>query len=152
MTVEIQGEGIAGEIEIAAPPERVFKALTDPAQLVEWWGSADTYRTFNWQVDVRPGGTWSCSAQGPAGPVSTVSGKYLVVDPPRALSYTWNPSWAPGEETEVHYQLEPTSSGTKVIFRHDGFQSAPSREAHTAGWKRVAGWLQDYCNREVNVQ
>jgi uncharacterized protein YndB with AHSA1/START domain len=26
------------QVEIAAPPERVFTALTDPAEVVRWWG------------------------------------------------------------------------------------------------------------------
>ena len=30
-------DAIVTEIEIAAPPERVFQALTDPAQLMLWW-------------------------------------------------------------------------------------------------------------------
>ena len=148
MTVEVQGEVIVGEIEIATTPEKVFDALIDPAQLVEWWGSPDTYRTFNWQVDARPGGAWSCNAQGPAGPVSTVSGRYLVVDPPHKLSYTWNPSWQPGEESQVHYTLEAIPSGTRVSFRHEGFATAKSREGHTMGWMRVVGWLQNYLQRE----
>ena len=29
---------IVTEIEVAAPPQRVFKALTDPKQLMRWWG------------------------------------------------------------------------------------------------------------------
>ncbi|SPE33712.1 Activator of Hsp90 ATPase 1 family protein [Candidatus Sulfopaludibacter sp. SbA3] len=152
MTVEIQGEAIAGEIEIEAPPEKVFDALVDPAQLTEWWGSADTYRTFNWQVDVRPGGAWRCEAQGPTGPVSTVGGRYLVVDRPNRLSYTWNPSWAPGEESQVHYTLEAAGSGTRVSFKHEGFITATSREAHSMGWKRVAGWLQEHFQREDKRQ
>jgi uncharacterized protein YndB with AHSA1/START domain len=31
-------------VEIAAPAERVFRALASE-ELVKWWGSADTYRT-----------------------------------------------------------------------------------------------------------
>lgn len=149
MKVEIQGEAIAGEIQIDASPDKVFDAFIDPAQLTEWWGSADTYRTSNWKVDLRPGGEWSCSAQGvTGGPQSTVSGRYLVVDRPRKLSYTWNPSWAPGEETRVHLTFEAIDSGTRVLFLHEGFTSAQSREAHTTGWTRVLGWVQLHCQRE----
>jgi uncharacterized protein YndB with AHSA1/START domain len=31
-------DAIVTEVEIAAPPERLFTALTDPKQLVRWWG------------------------------------------------------------------------------------------------------------------
>ncbi len=147
MTVEIQGEAIVGGIEILAPPQKVFDALIDPAQLADWWGSEDTYRTSNWQVDARPGGSWSCDARGKDGQLSRVGGEYLVVDPPRRLSYTWKPSWAPGEDTQVHYTLEAIPGGTRVSFRHEGFRTAQSREAHSMGWKRVVGWLQSYLEK-----
>lgn len=32
------GDAVIGEILIAAPPERIFEALTDPTQLMQWWG------------------------------------------------------------------------------------------------------------------
>jgi uncharacterized protein YndB with AHSA1/START domain len=31
-------DAIVGEVEVAAPSERVFQALIDPAQLIRWWG------------------------------------------------------------------------------------------------------------------
>ncbi|HWC98702.1 MAG TPA: SRPBCC domain-containing protein [Candidatus Sulfopaludibacter sp.] len=144
MSVEIKGDGIVGEIEIAAAPEKVFDALTDPEQLAQWWGSADTYRTSNWKLDLRPGGEWSCDAKGSAGPSTAVAGRYVVVDRPHHLSYTWRPSWAPGEESQVTYTFEPIGTGTRVLFRHDGFLSDQSRQGHSQGWARVTGWLQGH--------
>jgi uncharacterized protein YndB with AHSA1/START domain len=35
---------IVSEIHIAAPCERVFQALVDPSQVVQWWGQAGIYR------------------------------------------------------------------------------------------------------------
>ena len=45
------------EIEIAAPPERVFQALTDVKQLEQWWRSP-ICETTSWKMDPRPGGKW----------------------------------------------------------------------------------------------
>src|SRR5262249_52863863 len=59
---EIVGEAIHAEVEIAAPPEKVFQALTDPAQLQAWWGSQEKYKTANWEMDLKPGGRWRCFA------------------------------------------------------------------------------------------
>jgi uncharacterized protein YndB with AHSA1/START domain len=42
-------DAVVTEIEIAAPPERVFQALTDPAQLMRWWGKAPQDST--WEMD-----------------------------------------------------------------------------------------------------
>ena len=50
---------ITGEIFIAAPPERVFQAITDPHQMPQWWGQSTMYRVTECKADLRPGGKWS---------------------------------------------------------------------------------------------
>ena len=50
----------------------------------------------------------------------TVHGAYLEVDRPHKLGYTWNPSWQPGEETEVHLTFEPIGERTRVHLVHPG--------------------------------
>jgi hypothetical protein len=50
---------IEAEIFVAAPPERVFQALTDPGQMPRWWGQAGMYRITECKADLRPGGKWS---------------------------------------------------------------------------------------------
>jgi len=132
---------ILAEVEIAVPPEAVFRSLTDPAELAMWWGSPDTYRTHDWSFDLRPGGKWSCQASGPNG-VSTVGGEVLEVDPPRRLAYTWCPSWEPGLVSTVRYLLTPTATGTRVQATHEGFAGRPDAcRGHEQGWIRVFGWL-----------
>lgn len=148
MRVDIAGETIVGEVEIEAPPEAVFDAFTDPEQLASWWGSPDTYRTFNWNVDLRTGGSYSCQAQNAngQGDIATVKGKYLQVDRPHLLVYTWNPSWDPGPETEVRLVFEKSAKGTTVKLLHSGFAGREqSQQGHTQGWLRVVGWLRDHC-------
>lgn len=133
-------------VEIAAPPERVFEALTTPAQLAAWWGSATMYRTHDWKCDVRPGGEWSCIATTADGVTkSTVSGRYVEIDPPRRLEYTWNPSWDTGPETVIRYELEAIATGTRVKVVHRGFgDRVESCRGHEAGWNNVCGWLRDF--------
>ena len=41
---DVGGGTILASVEIAAGPERVFGALTEPAQLVQWWGDDTLYR------------------------------------------------------------------------------------------------------------
>jgi uncharacterized protein YndB with AHSA1/START domain len=42
--------------DIAAKPEAVFRALTDPDEIVKWWGADGVYRTDRFEADLRPGG------------------------------------------------------------------------------------------------
>jgi len=80
-------------IEVAAPPERVFRAISSP-EVAEWWGSPDLYRVEKWTGDVRPGGKWQADTRAAeGGPEMIVRGEFTVVDPPRVLEHTWEPSW-----------------------------------------------------------
>ena len=67
---------VKAEIEIEATPARVFRALTDPTELAAFWGSDDMYRTSDWKIDLRPGGSWSAVARGADGSGMTVDGEY----------------------------------------------------------------------------
>lgn len=130
-------------IELEASPARVYAALTTPSELAAWWGSDDTYRTHDWVLDLRPGGLWSCLATSVDGQrKSRVEGEYRVIDPPRVLEHTWRPSWEPGLDTVVRYELEATALGTRVRVVHTGFGAAADAcRSHTEGWTRVLGWL-----------
>jgi uncharacterized protein YndB with AHSA1/START domain len=146
----VDGGMVKAEIEIAASPDRVFRALTNGAELAAWWGSDDMYRTTDWKVDLRPGGKWSTVALGADGSQSTVGGEYLEIDPPRRLVHTWRASWDDFAETTIRYDLEPTTAGTRVLVTHTGFGDRAEQAAGTGeGWRRVLDWLGDYAESNV---
>ena len=128
-------DAVRADIEIAAPPERVFEALTDPAQLAAWWGSEETHRARDWQADVQPGGHWRARTTDAAGREGTLGGEYRVVDPPRVLEHTWEASWDEAP-TIVRYELAPTHvggvPGTRVTVTHRGFDGAVGLALHAA--------------------
>lgn len=140
-------EGVVrAEIDIDAPPEDVFDALTEPAQLAAWWGG-DQYRTFDWNVDLRPGGLWDVKTEGPNG-TNSVRGEYLEIDRPRRLVYTWHASWDGFARTVIHVQLVTIASGTRVSILHEGFRGRPEAcDGHALGWQSVLGWLSAHASR-----
>lgn len=87
------------EILVAAPPARVFEAITDPKQTAQWWGQKGQYKVTEATSDVRLGGEWSTTGVGDDGTKFTVKGEYLEVDPPRLLVHTWNPSYSDLHQT-----------------------------------------------------
>lgn len=122
------------EVLVAAPPARVFEAITDPKQTAQGWGQKGLYKLTDAQADVRRGGKWSSSGIGDDGTKFTVRGEYLEVDPPRLLVHTWNPSYSDLRGTVVRWELEPqpmhglqsrgpqrVGTGTFVRIRHLGF-------------------------------
>jgi uncharacterized protein YndB with AHSA1/START domain len=137
---------IYASIDIDAPPDAVWDAITEPSQLASWWGSDDTYRTMNWQVELRPGGKWSSdSARVDGSQTGHVHGEYLEVERPRLLVYTWKASWDDFAETLIRMELSATESGTHVKVRHSGFaERSTSGAGHAEGWKRVLGWLSGH--------
>lgn len=140
--------------DIAAPPEKVFRALTDPVELAKWWGAEGVYRTERWEVDLRPGGKWVSHIASPEGapkmtdrdePQQEVRGEYITIDPPRLLEYTWSPSWDNFAVTKVRCEITPTATGSRLTIVHSGFEGkAKMATDHGEGWVRVLGWLSDY--------
>lgn len=133
-------------IEIKAPPERVWEAITTP----EW---AERY---GYQApvtyDLRPGGAFRGfpSAQMvPDGAPSGVDadaileGEVLEVDPPRRLVQTWHALWSPElaaePTTRLTYELEPGADGvTTLTITHEA-EGAPSHAAQVSGEVENAG-------------
>lgn len=135
---------IVGSVEIAAPPERVFAAIST-AELAKWWGSADTYRVTGWTGDLRPGGRWRSEGVSADGKPFAVGGEFLEVEPPRLLVHTWTPDWVSGPTTVVRYEITAVPGGSRLLLRHDGFgDQADSCESHSLGWELVLNWLKRY--------
>ena len=140
--------------DIAATPERVFRALTTPEEVVKWWGAEGVYRTERWESDLRPGGKWKSYIAAPEGAEmsdprtpepQTVGGEYITVDPPRLLEFTWSPSWDGFAVTRVRYEIEPTPTGSRLTVIHSGFTGRPQMAtSHGEGWVRVIGWLTGF--------
>ena len=125
---DTDGGTITTTLDIAAPPERVFAALTDPQELAAWWGSDDTYRTHDWAVDARPAGEWSARTIDPSGSEGSIHGRFTVVDRPSVLESTWHASWDEIDCTTVRYDLEPViiddTPGTRLTVTHTGFNGS----------------------------
>jgi uncharacterized protein YndB with AHSA1/START domain len=143
---DVAAQKIHAVVEIAAPPERVFRALTEPHELAAWWGSADTYQTFDWSIDLRPGGQWSCQARiAGADRLSSVRGEYRVIEPPRLLEYTFLASWEEFAPTLVRIEIEPSAIGARVTVLHTGKLATDDAYGGIAeGWQRILDWLNGH--------
>jgi uncharacterized protein YndB with AHSA1/START domain len=145
----------SNEIFIAAPPARVFQAISDPSQLQRWWGQHGLYHVTKSSADVRAGGKWRSDGVGPDGKEFFAEGEYLEVDPPRRLVHTWVGSYDP-TRTVVRWELEPQTvnelrpsgpkragTGTRLRITQEEFAGnlgrRPTKGAVKAGSVRSAG-------------
>lgn len=134
---------ILAAVEIAAPPERVFAAISSE-EIASWWGSPETYRVTRWTGDMRPGGWWRSEGVSADGTPFVVYGDVLDVSPPASLTQTWRYEGAPSEVTTVRFRIEPIPGGSRLTVRHTGFTNFASCESHSSGWERVMTWLAAY--------
>jgi uncharacterized protein YndB with AHSA1/START domain len=113
------------------PVERVWEALTDPAELHRWWGDTDLELSEGGRFNLR----WR--NQGPDGNVATLDGAITKLDPPRfmEISATWGATGntGPGTPTTLTWELEP--AGDYTVLRFTNTLPTPSEESTTA-----AGW------------
>ena len=119
----------------AAPREAVFRAWTDPKQLVKWWGPKG-YTCPDCDMDVREGGRWRTTMRSPEGTNHVVGGVYRKIDAPHLLSFTW--AWStdgtPGHETLVTVELSERGRTTEMVFTQEAFESVTARDGHNQGW------------------
>ncbi len=120
--------GLTVDRRIAAPPERVWRALTDPVRLAEWFWPPRFETAV--ELEAREGATYRI-ASAPVG--MAVSGTIVAIDPEHSLTLTWR--WD-GEEldTRVRIALTPDGDGTRVTVRHDGFADGETAGEHVQGW------------------
>lgn len=147
-------DAIVSEIEIAAPPARVFDALTNEDQLLVWFTDASCPVTF-WQMEARKGGSYSYATEKGKFEVNGVSefechGEILEYDPPRLLVYTWIANWHLDKEgkTIVRWDLTPTATGTHVKVTHCGLAQEPAAlKDYSGGWVGVMEKLKGFAER-----
>ncbi len=121
------------QYDLADPPAKVWRALTDPALLSQWLMPTDIRaevgHRFTFCSEPRPG--WN----------GTVYCEVLEVVPYERLVYSWrsSPSIQEGEHglnTTVTWSLFPASEGgTRLFLEHSGFEpEAFAFHAMGQGW------------------
>jgi uncharacterized protein YndB with AHSA1/START domain len=148
-------EAVVSEIEIAAPRERVFQALTDATQLECWFSDPSCPVRF-WEMDARPGaGRYRYLTEKGTVVVNNMSeiecqGEILELDPPDILSYTWIANWHDDVtcRTVVRWELTPKLGRTHVKVTHSGLKNLPiARKDYSGGWPGVLKMLKEFAEQ-----
>ncbi len=133
---------IERNMDLAAPPEKVWAALTTAEGLSAWFGQEAG-------IDLRPGGTaWMRWDNG-----YTADMRVERVEEPRVFGFTWHIYGLPDEDprrTYVEFTLEPAGAGTRLTVVESGFaqlsQDAYDKayDGNTEGWASELGELAAY--------
>jgi uncharacterized protein YndB with AHSA1/START domain len=121
------------EREFPYPPEKIWRALTQPHLMEEWLMKSDFKPVVGHRFNLR---------RTPQPDVNiVVDCQVLAVEPNRTLSYKWD---AMGLESVVTLTLTPTSTGTHLRMEQSGFR--PDQKQAYAGAR--AGWQKFFSNLE----
>lgn len=129
-----------------APRALVWRAWTDPAQLMKWWGPTHHPAT-HLEMDVRPGGVWrNCLRSVETGNELWHHGVFREVVAPERLvfSFVWEEEGERGIENLVTVTFEETGGKTRLTLHQVPFVSVGERDGHGEGWSSSFGRLNDY--------
>jgi uncharacterized protein YndB with AHSA1/START domain len=98
-TVTREHDGLTITRRFAAPRELVFRTLSEPEHLTQWWGPPD-FPVHQCRVDFRPGGVWHYSLRRPDGVEIWARSVYREIVPPERLTYLERSSDASGAVTD----------------------------------------------------
>ncbi|WP_438749567.1 SRPBCC family protein [Pararhizobium sp. O133] len=118
---------------IKATPARIFQAITEPSQMLQWWGP-DAGPTLSVEADVRPGGRFSIVFRLLNGDEHNPTGIYKEVIRDRKLVFTWEWPDMPERESLVTFLLEPIDGGTELTLIHANLPDEEARQSHETGW------------------
>jgi uncharacterized protein YndB with AHSA1/START domain len=121
------------EREFAHPPEKIWRALTQPHLIAEWLMKNDFEPVVGHRFDLRA--DWG-----------SVDCEVVEVAPNKTLSYTWA---AMGLESVVTWTLTPTSKGTQLRMEQSGFRPDQEQAYQGAkyGWQKFLGNLEQVLAR-----
>jgi len=136
---------IEKEVVIEAPLEVVWRLVTDPEQIRQWFADEA-------EVELRVGGN---------GRLRFKSGdsyqlQVEALEPFRRFAFRWvQPEGSPARANNtmlVEFMLEPEAGGTRLRVVESGFdtidwsdaEKAKYAEGHSRGWQVILGRLRDY--------
>jgi uncharacterized protein YndB with AHSA1/START domain len=127
------------EIYIRTTPERLWAALTDPAQrsIYTFGVSAET--------DMTSGSSYVMTHPGASGPLG--EGENLEIDPPRRLVQSYRALWSDDVKAEgtsrVTYEIEPVGDSCRLTVTHDQLREGANGELY-GGWPMILSGLKTY--------
>ena len=132
-TAREQTDAVTFEFDLRHPPQKVWRALTDPALLAQWLLPVIG-------LELEPGARFAFTAPPQPEWDGVVHCRVLEVDAQRKLSY----AWVVGDiDTIVTFTLMPSAAGTRLSLVQSGFKPDQKRNFGGAryGWNMMGGKL-----------
>lgn len=125
---------------LPVPPEVVFDAWTTPEHMSNWFSPAGMPVSVP-KLDLRVGGEYQVDMHG-EGKDYVHTGKYIEIDRPNRLVFSWFSDGTEHKETIVTLDLKTDGDGTMLRLTHERFPSEKSRDEHNGGWSEILDRLE----------
>ena len=136
------------------PAEKVFQAWADQQALAQWMGPVDDMEVIVEEHDFRPDGAYRYRMitrhddpiRGPAGLHNVVGGKFLEIDAPKKLIFTWR--WLENGmdvgDSLVTLIFHSQGEQCELVLLHERLPGPEARDAHRDGWEGCLACLARY--------
>ncbi len=123
------------------PPEKAFRAWTDPHVVMKWFGSApNTLHSAN--IDLRVGGGWKFVESKLENHSIWFEGEYLEITPGKHLLFTWtkviqyrNEEPDRTNSSLVEITFTEIDNGTEIHLIHSHIERLAERQGFAGGWR-----------------
>lgn len=132
------------------PADRVWRCWTEP-ELLQQWFCPQPWRASNVRIDLRPGGEFSSTMNGPNGETFDTMGVFLEIEPQKRLVTTdaFRPGWIPSGRAFMVAEMtfDTTVDGSTRYTARAMHWSAETLEEHEQmgfhqGWGKAAEQLE----------
>jgi uncharacterized protein YndB with AHSA1/START domain len=135
-----EARSVVVERDFPHPPEKLWRALTQPHLIEEWLMKSDFAPVVGHEFKLR--GDWG----------GVLDCRVLEVEPLRSLSYTWDhehddPAYA--LKSVVTFTLTPIATGSHLRMEQAGFRPDQKQAFGGAryGWQQFLGKLEEVLAR-----
>lgn len=132
-----------------APIEQVFLAWTQAEVIASWFGP-EGFKVQSADIDLRIGGKYSIVIKPSDGPEIHHYGRYVEINSPNRLVFTWvleNQACEGSEnlsaETLVTIELKPLDGSTQLTLLHERLPNKQAYDGHKYGWNSSFNCLQN---------
>ncbi|HYG86033.1 MAG TPA: SRPBCC family protein [Azospirillum sp.] len=143
---------IEKSIELNAPIERIWRALTDHTEFGEWF-------RVKLEGPFVPGEISRGRITYPGYEHITWEATIKQMEAPHLFSFTWHPyavdpnvDYSQETPTLVEFRLEPTLNGTRLTLVESGFDALPSHRRPDAFRMNEGGWTEQMKNIQAHVE
>lgn len=138
---------IIKQIRLAAPPERVWRALSDPAEFGQWFRAEVT-------GEFQEGAVVGCRSLYPGAEHMRWEMRITVMEPLHRLAWEWpafdSDAFPDDPESDailtVEIAIAPDGAGTQLTLTESGFADLPDGHRATAWRRNEDGWAVQMAN------